>query len=438
MNTISRFRRTVPAAAGRTLAPSRRLDVRLLGLRVLFLGLLALGAPVPAWATFAYVSTLFSDEVWVIDTATNAVVDVIPVGDEPLGVAVHPGGGSVYVTNSDESSVSVIDTASNSVATTVNVGSQPTGVAVDPLGAFVYVANLFDDSVSVIDTATNGVITTESVGPGPFSVAFNPVAPFAYVTVDTGLVIIDTTTHKALGAIPVQAAFGSGLAIHPNGIIAYMTSSFQVMVVNLLTGRVTNIFMALPSHVAVHPNGERVYAGGLDGVAVIDARTNTILDLIPTPPASNGGVDVHPNGTRVYVTHDSGTVSVIDTESHLVVATPAVGPAPRAWGKFVGGPPSLPDPCTLQLQLGFDSLTLILGFRLRTLEPADWGVWLWVGGFAFELWTVEVPVIQEPLSVPISFPFPPLGTVGVLSTLSPLGGSPPCTVWKTIDTGRAD
>ncbi|MFF9073853.1 YncE family protein, partial [Streptomyces sp. NPDC014872] len=61
-------------------------------------------APSPAWASpgpNAYVANVSSNSVSVIDTATNAVVgSPIPVGDNPLDVAVTPNGQRAYVTNS--------------------------------------------------------------------------------------------------------------------------------------------------------------------------------------------------------------------------------------------------------------------------------------------------------------------------------------------------
>jgi YVTN family beta-propeller protein len=48
--------------------------------------------------------------VSVIDTASNRAVATIPVGAEPIGLAVAPNGRHVYVANSASSSVGVIDT----------------------------------------------------------------------------------------------------------------------------------------------------------------------------------------------------------------------------------------------------------------------------------------------------------------------------------------
>jgi YVTN family beta-propeller protein len=64
--------------------------------------------------------------VSVIDTAANALVGLpIAVGTYPYGVAVTPDGGRVYVANSNTDNVSVIDTATNTVAATLPVGNGP-------------------------------------------------------------------------------------------------------------------------------------------------------------------------------------------------------------------------------------------------------------------------------------------------------------------------
>jgi YVTN family beta-propeller protein len=87
------------------------------------------------------------------------------------------------VANGDSNDVSVIDTATNTVIATVNVGTSPTGVSVTPDGKKVYVANWGNQPgrVSVIDTSTNTVTASVPVGSDP--VAFGqfigpePVAP---------------------------------------------------------------------------------------------------------------------------------------------------------------------------------------------------------------------------------------------------------------------
>src|SRR3990172_2459907 len=98
-----------------------------------------LGTPAVQAAPFAYITNSNSNNVSVIDTATNTVVATVVAGSGPNGVAVNPAGTRTYVTNGSVNNVSVIDTATNTVVATVAVGSQPNGVAVNPAGTRAYV-----------------------------------------------------------------------------------------------------------------------------------------------------------------------------------------------------------------------------------------------------------------------------------------------------------
>lgn len=71
---------------------------------------LAAGLPAAA-APSAYVANSASNNVSVIDTATNTVVTIVFVGADAHGVAVTPDGTRVYVTLEGSASVAVIDTA---------------------------------------------------------------------------------------------------------------------------------------------------------------------------------------------------------------------------------------------------------------------------------------------------------------------------------------
>lgn len=89
------------------------------------------------------------------------------VGDGPSDIAVSPDGTNVYVTNWRSNNVSVINAATNTVTATIPVGLTPFGVAITPDGKKAYVANSAiyssdyeDNNVSVIDTVTNKVTAT--------------------------------------------------------------------------------------------------------------------------------------------------------------------------------------------------------------------------------------------------------------------------------------
>jgi len=54
----------------------------------------------------------------------------VPVGTASTGIAVSPDGTKIYVANSLDNTTSVIDTVTNNVIDTVPVGTGPYGVAV--------------------------------------------------------------------------------------------------------------------------------------------------------------------------------------------------------------------------------------------------------------------------------------------------------------------
>jgi YVTN family beta-propeller protein len=135
---------------------------------------------IPAAAqSYAYVPTRKSNSVSVINTATNSVIAVVPVGIQPLQAAISPDGAFAYVTNSGwfytNNDVSVISTATNTVVGTIPVGRFPVGVAFTPNGAFAYVANQNSNDVSMINAATRVVVATVSgVAALPEGVAIKP------------------------------------------------------------------------------------------------------------------------------------------------------------------------------------------------------------------------------------------------------------------------
>ena len=78
----------------------------------------------------AYVTNSCNGTVSVVDTDTNTIVATIPVGINPLGVAITPDGTRVYVSNSGSGTVSVIDTSTNTVVATIPVGIDSGGPSV--------------------------------------------------------------------------------------------------------------------------------------------------------------------------------------------------------------------------------------------------------------------------------------------------------------------
>ncbi|WP_235283003.1 beta-propeller fold lactonase family protein [Methanosarcina sp. 1.H.T.1A.1] len=308
-------------------------------------------------APFVYITNDDSDNISIIDTATNIVTATVSVGDSPFGVAVNPDGKKVYVANSGSNNVSVIDTTTNNVTATINVGKSPKGIAVSPDGTKIYVVNSENGNVSVIDTATNNVTATVNVGSVPYGVAVTPDGKKVYVTGgdlgndNSNVSIIDTVTNNVIAVVNVEG-IPYGIAVNPDGKKVYVASlgSNNVSVIDVATNRITSeVKIGNPTGVAVNPDGKKVYVANSDSnnVSVIDTTTNTV---IATVPVGNNpfGVAVTPDGKKVYVANSgSNNVSVIDTTTNTVIATVPVGNNPRAFGQFIGGPVTSIDSTTI-------------------------------------------------------------------------------------------
>jgi YVTN family beta-propeller protein len=82
-------------------------------------------------------------------------------------------GAKLYVINSYSNNISVVDSATDTVINTISVGALPTYPIL--VGTKLYVGNYDDATVSVIDTVTDTVITTINTPHGNSAYNFVPI-----------------------------------------------------------------------------------------------------------------------------------------------------------------------------------------------------------------------------------------------------------------------
>lgn len=125
------------------------------------------------------VNNLASGTVTVIDTASNAILTAIGVGNLPVKIAANPVNPLyMYVTNSGSNNVSVISTVALSKITDIPilVGTTPMGLAVTGDGTQVWVANHGGTgTISIINTTTNTVINTIATASPPLGITIGRV-----------------------------------------------------------------------------------------------------------------------------------------------------------------------------------------------------------------------------------------------------------------------
>jgi YVTN family beta-propeller protein len=265
------------------------------------------------------------------DSGGPAVADTIPVGSEPLALAV--GGGGVWVTNSGDGTVTRIDPATGNAGRPIRVGERPAGVAIG--GGSVWVADSGSSTVSRLDPKTEASRGEIRVGVRPSAIRFGFHRVWvANVNDDTVSRIIAATGASDLPPIRVGS--------HPAGIAI---SARSVWVANSADGTVSRIAASgdvLEAAIRVG-NRPRGVGAGSDYVWVTNELDGSVSRIEPFRGATAGEpirvgtmpAQVAVGVGAVWVANEGDdTVSRIDPDSGEVTDEIDVGDAPR--GMAVG------------------------------------------------------------------------------------------------------
>jgi YVTN family beta-propeller protein len=260
------------------------------------------------------------------DSGGPAVADTIPVGSEPLALAV--GGGGVWVTNSGDGTVTRIDPATGDAGRPIRVGERPAGVAIG--GGSVWVADSGSGTVSRLDPKTEASRGEIRVGARPSAIRFGFHRVWvANVNDDTVSRIIAATGASDLPPIRVGS--------HPAGIAI---SARSVWVANSADGTVSRIAASgdvLEAAIRVG-NRPRGVGAGSDYVWVTNELDGSVSRIEPFRGATAGEpirvgtmpAQVAVGVGAVWVANEGDdTVSRIDPDSGEVTDEIDVGDAPR-------------------------------------------------------------------------------------------------------------
>jgi YVTN family beta-propeller protein len=222
----------------------------------------------------------------------------------------------------------------------VRVGRDPSNMAVDPGTGDVYVTNGADDTVSVIDTATHRVTDTIAVGHEPDDITIDPTTGLVYVSNGGGaedadedqwtgsVSVIDAETRQAEDTIVIgNRRWPSGLAVDPSthSLFVACNADDTVAVIDTRTNEVVDTVQlgGSPLSVAVNPSASEAYVIAGKGISVIDTRTREVTHTVQ---ASGGGFAVDPATGLIFVANEGdGTVTVLDASKREPVKVITVG-----------------------------------------------------------------------------------------------------------------
>ncbi len=247
------------------------------------------GVSIDPQLNYAAVTLFGCNDLALINLATGTG-SIVPVGTNPIGVAVIPRlGVAVVANNGGNGTASIVDESKLSVTQTVSTGSGPIGAAADEATGEVAIANSVANTVTVVNAVTGGA-SSISTGLRPVAVAFNYV------------------NHQ----VAVAASSGNSVGIS-NGAGGSTTQSFSV------NSPTSVIYDPVPTDCGSNSNGTTtnttgcflVNSSGGNSVNVIDPvssiQTSFRLGINPTAVAYN-----FRTSTLVSTNTGSHTVSVAD------------------------------------------------------------------------------------------------------------------------------
>jgi YVTN family beta-propeller protein len=276
----------------------------------------------------AFVANAGDDTVSVVDSADWNVLDTVPVGREPVGVAVNQTTHRVYVSNQGPSNdpddtVTIIDASSYEVIDTVSVDGRPGFIAVDELANKIYVMLWLDSRIAVIDGATNAVSHFEGFSIYHGDIAINSATDRLYL-LDYGadkVAVFEAST----GTYSAQVNTGSGTSrmdIDTDNNRLYVVYGAGVVIVDLDTNYVddwaeTGSYVN-PEVVAVAPDQGMFYIAC--GNATLRQYRTSDAGLVQVEPLGvfPNGVAANGSSGKVYATVQSsqgepGDVYVMST-----------------------------------------------------------------------------------------------------------------------------
>jgi YVTN family beta-propeller protein len=270
------------------------------------------------------------------------------LGVFPTGGALTPDGKFYWAANSGGGSndVSIVDTATGAVVQTLPLPGAYGGVAFTPSGTTAYVSGEAKGS-----PPTSGP-TTGDAGDVIHVFSVNTVSGLATELAPIAIPRTGPGSGQVNSLPPVTAAWPDGLAVSPDGtkLVVALNQADNAAIVDLAAAPPTVETVrvgAYPAQVAFDPAGRAYVSNEEDGtISVIDPAAGTVTHTISGLGGPRGDKESHPAGMladparpRLYVAvANRDTVAVINTTTRTVtdrisVARPqGLGAAPVSLG----------------------------------------------------------------------------------------------------------
>ncbi len=260
-----------------------------------------------------YVTGRDTGRVYALDSGRFQWVADAPAGNLPWGVAVYAG--KVYVANFGDKTIAVLDAATLAVSQVIPVRGHPTFVKANPVTgrviAVTYGGAAYDDNRVIVIRAADDSVEADlhAGGGGAWGLAVNPNLNRVYVTTRDSGTLNSFDGNDGYAHIGTQTEFAC-----PEAKSSPFGMDFDP---------VTNkLYVAC----AVEDNVNRaaIYRTTVDGL-----ERRALVEIGSGGPDGGGGVATNPATGHVFFTNSqAGTVSIVSGATDTVIATQAVGSDP--------------------------------------------------------------------------------------------------------------
>jgi DNA-binding beta-propeller fold protein YncE len=296
--------------------------------------------------------------VSVIETASARVVNMVPVADGWLGLAISPAGDKVYVGGGSRAAVFEFNFAGGKLTPSRTFDTLAGGtraqddfigdVALSPDGHLLYAAALYRDTIRVLNTQSGTVLKDEEMKTGrrPYRLLFHPDGKSLFIThwADGSMGHYDIATHKQVALVRIGAhasdmIWRNGGPETPEGqpvpytarIFVAAANTNNVFAVGVSASKDLNVVESInvamtpmhplgmtPSGLGLSADGKRLYVTCSDAnaLAVVNlAEERSVVEgFIPTgwyPTAARGLADgtvvvLNGKGLRSYPNNQNG------------------------------------------------------------------------------------------------------------------------------------
>ncbi len=185
-----------------------------------------------------YVTATGSDELFILDRQTCAIMGRVAVGDAPYMLVLDPDRQRIYVGNAGSDTISIVDEQSSAQVNVVKLGGlgHPHGLAIDPIRDCLYVTYALSPkyrAIAAID-ASSGEILSRLVGDekrplfGAYGIAVDPLRGWVYMTTVDELLVLSAQTLRVLEAIPgAGPTYAFGLSFYAAQGYLYLADARQ-------------------------------------------------------------------------------------------------------------------------------------------------------------------------------------------------------------------